>query len=137
MYLEDCVPGTYTMDKTPASEYITLRLTNIMANGGGDRRINGQAFICFGDDVLYTGVYNTTMQETVQKINAMTTLTTEQKEAVCALYAQYQEIMDAWFEEGTNNIATWAPVAEEEEPSTETTEPTETTETTETAENLG
>ena len=90
-----------------------LRLVNIMACNGGEMTIYAKATIvdAEGKVIAESAVAKTTMKETVETVNALTNLTSEQKAAVYDLYEQYSDIMDAWLGEN-NNIKTWAPVEE-------------------------
>ena len=111
----------YTMTDafdTANSTEISLRIKNIMANGGGEMKITGNAVLVFNIDgqTVYadTSAKSTTMKQTIKAVNEQADLTDVQKAAVYNLYSSYKAVMDTWFTaEETNNIATWAPVEEQ------------------------
>ena len=90
---------------------ISLLLKNIMACNGGEMTIYAQAAILDAEGAVLaeSAVEQTTMRETVEKVNELTGLTNDQKAAVYGLYAQYANTMDAWLGEN-NNIKTWASI---------------------------
>ncbi len=114
MSLKNNYVKTYKNEGNPTDGTFTLRLKGIMAAGGGEMEIMGQPFVCFGEDTATGDNYTTTMKETILAVNKLTTLTDTQKASVYALYEANKEVMDTWFGTATNNIATWAPVVEDD-----------------------
>ena len=96
---EDAVV-TKTIDGKTAA---TLRLKNILKNGGGEMTVYGNAFVIFNNDQTVTSAnYGTTMKEVLQTVNAAWDSFTEvQKNAVKTLCDQYLATVSTW---GLNNI---------------------------------
>ena len=85
--------------KTAAS----LRLKNILKNGGGEMTVNGNAFVIFDNGQTVTCAnYGTTMKAVLQAVDATwETYTDSQQDAVIALCNQYADVVSKW---DLNNI---------------------------------
>lgn len=83
----------------------TLRLKNILANGGGEMEITASAFVIFGEEESWNSEQQTTtMKQTLQAVDAAwetAGYTDEQKNAVKALCTEYYDDIQNW---GLENI---------------------------------
>ena len=77
----------------------TLRLKNIMAMGGGEMDVNGNAFVVFDveDKTVTSESYGTSMKETLQNVDAAWSGYTQiQKNAVVALCQKFYNVVENW-----------------------------------------
>ncbi len=83
----------------------TLRLKNILANGGGEMEITASAFVIFGEEQSCDSEQQTTtMKQTLQAVDTAwetAGYTDEQKNAVKALCTEYYDDIQNW---GLENI---------------------------------
>ena len=100
LWVNEDIVVTKTLDGKTAA---TLRLKNILKNGGGEMTVYGNAFAIFdNEETVTTANYGTTMQSVLQTVNAAWDSFTEvQQNAVKTLCDQYLATVSTW---GLNNI---------------------------------
>ena len=108
----------FTKTGAPADGVFSLRLKNILKNGGGEMSIIGEPVIFFGEELSAGNEKNTTMKGAIESVEKAVAenpeaYTQAQIEAVQALLAQYEEQVAAW---DIDSIKAWTvPTTEPEE----------------------